>query len=513
MTSAPFSWRLPAPVERGISHWFDGERSGRAVWIFLGLFVAIWTGFQIVSYASVDLHFDLVEAFAWSRHLAPGYKHPPLTAIIVRAWFTVFPAADWSFHLLAIVNAAVALLAVDLIARRYLDGDKRLLVLLLLLLTPFYQFHAQRFSTNQVLLSTWPIATYCFLRSFETRTVFWSAAAGATAALAMLGKYYSAFLIAAFAAAALSHPRRFDYLRSPAPWLSIFVGLIVLAPHLHWLVAAGAPSFDYAFGLHGGQPLSNTLWKLIAYVVGGLGYVALPILAYLLVTRPDWRTLAATLWPSDPDRRMLIVLLVVPLLLPALLSPLFGFALTPLWTMSAWFLLPIVLLAPQEVAVSRLNAVRLAFVVLCIGLLVLLASPAIAWTRHLHESERRYRAHYAAVSQALTNRWRDAFARPLTIVTGNFDLANAATFYSPDHPQAFMSGAPRLTPWITEARRQREGWAAICPAADGRCRDGVDRLAGNASGVIRTEYEHAATFLGRSNPPVRFAFVLVPPQP
>jgi hypothetical protein len=96
------------------------------------------------------------------------------------------------------VNAAIAFLAVDLIARRWLDGDKRLLVPLLLLLTPFYQFHGQRFGTNQVLLSTWPIATYCFLRSFETRTVIWSVAAGITAALAMLGKYYSVVLIAAF---------------------------------------------------------------------------------------------------------------------------------------------------------------------------------------------------------------------------------------------------------------------------------------------------------------------------
>src|SRR5262249_4476676 len=149
--------------------------------------------------ASLGLHPDLIEVFAWSQHPSAGYaKHPPLAGLIAAAWFAVFPAADWSFHLLAMVNAAIGLYAVDLIARRYVDGDKRLLVLLLLLCLPFYQFHAQRFSTNQTLLSTWPIATYCFLRSFGSRALAWSAAAGATAALAMLGKYYSAFLIAGF---------------------------------------------------------------------------------------------------------------------------------------------------------------------------------------------------------------------------------------------------------------------------------------------------------------------------
>ena len=89
------------------------------------------------------------------------------------AWFSVFPPTDWTFHLLAMANAAAGLFATDRIARTYLDGDKRIAVLLLLLLTPFYQFFGQRFGANQTLLSTWPIATYCFLRAFETRGLAW----------------------------------------------------------------------------------------------------------------------------------------------------------------------------------------------------------------------------------------------------------------------------------------------------------------------------------------------------
>ena len=180
----------------------------------LALFVLIWTVFQIVTLAPLCLHDDMLELFAWSRHPSAGSlygKHPPLAPLIVAAWFAVFPAANWSFELLAAVNAAVGLFAVDLIARRYVAGDRRLLVLLLLLLTPFYQFHSQKFNANAILLSTWPIATYCFLRAFESRRIGWAVAAGVTAALAMLGKYYSVYLIAGFIVAALCHPRRGDY--------------------------------------------------------------------------------------------------------------------------------------------------------------------------------------------------------------------------------------------------------------------------------------------------------------
>src|SRR5882724_11523074 len=235
-----------AAVSRNIEKWFDAKAANRALWIFISLFVVIWTAFQIISYQSIDLRDDLTEIFAWSRHPSAGYyKHPPHAALMAAIWFAVFPVADWSYHLLAMLNSALGLIFVDLIARRYLDGDKRLLVLLLLLLTPFYQFHGQRFNPNQTLLSAWPIATYCFLRAFETRGPVWSAAAGAAAAFAMLGKYYSIFLIAGFLAAVLAHPGRWTYLKSSSPWISAIVGGGVLAPHIQWLFATGFTTFSY----------------------------------------------------------------------------------------------------------------------------------------------------------------------------------------------------------------------------------------------------------------------------
>jgi hypothetical protein len=196
------------PVGSVLATWFDRVPSGLATLFLLLWFVFFWTAFQIISQGSAGLHPDLTEVYAWGLHPSAGYyKHPPLSGLIAATWFALFPPADWAFHLLAMTNAALGLFATDLISRRYLDGDKRIVVLLLLLLTPFYQFHGQRFGANQTLLSTWPIATYCFLRAFQTRGLVWSTAAGAAAAFVILGKYYSIFLIAGFVAAVLAHPR------------------------------------------------------------------------------------------------------------------------------------------------------------------------------------------------------------------------------------------------------------------------------------------------------------------
>jgi 4-amino-4-deoxy-L-arabinose transferase-like glycosyltransferase len=455
----------------------------------------------------------MLEQYAWSRHLSVGYdKHPPLAALLAAAWFAFFPIANWSFELLAAVNAAVALFAVDLIARRFVAGDRRLLVLLLLLLTPFYQFHSQRFNPNAVLLSTWPIATYCFLRAFETRRPGWSIMAGATAALAMLGKYYSIYLIAGFVVAALCHPRRGDYLRSPSPWLSVLAGLVVLAPHLHWLVVTGAPPIRYALDLHTARSLSQELERMLFYAAGGIAYVLLSVAAYLVAVRPDRRLLAVALWPPDPDQRMLVLLLAVPLVLPVLTAPIIGVTLTPLWTMSAWFLLPIVLLAPARITVTHAATMRVALAVIIVTAVAFVAAPVVAWHNFAAEAPSG-NAYCRVAADELTRAWRAATGRPLTLVVGNGALSWGATVYSPDHPDSAPDHLwPKPPPWITDARRAREGFAVVCFADEGACVDAADRKTAGWAGVVRVEKELTVSFFGLTSATAKVVFALVPPQ-
>jgi 4-amino-4-deoxy-L-arabinose transferase-like glycosyltransferase len=499
---------LVASIARPIDAWFDRERDGRAVAILLLLFVAVWTIFHVVSRLSVDLHPDLLEIYAWSQHPSAGYyKHPPLGGLMGAAWFALFPVADWSFDLFAIVNAAIALFAIDRIAKLYLSGDKRLLVLLLLLLTPFYQFHAQRFASNQVLLSTWPIATYCFLRAFETRNLVWSVAAGATAGLAMLGKYYSIYLIGAFILAVLTHPARWTYLSSPSPWISAVVGSILLAPHLLWLKTSAFTPFDYVYLAHGSSSLSEIITSIGTYLLGGLGYVALPIAIYAMLVRPDRPLLAQTFWPADPDRRLLVVLLGGQLLLPALSAPFLGVELTSLWTMQSWFLLPIVLLAPAAAAVPRPRAVAVAAVVAAVGALALLAAPVLAWNRHVNGTKHG-EAYYRLVGDAVTREWHRHSDRPLTIVMGS--PAEAVTFYSPDHPDAVPDFDLKAAPWVTPARLAREGYVLLC--GDPSCVPAIEQRASSAPRALRRDFELSRRYLGHQGPSARFIVVLVPPS-
>ena len=505
MNSAALGGRLLWSAERPINAWYD-VGSDRTVWLLLALFVACWTAFHLIANASIDLHSDSVEMYAWSRHLSAGYyKHPPLGAFVAAVWFAVFPAADWSLYLLSIVNAAVGLLAADLIAKRYLTGGKRLLALLLLLLIPFYQFHSERFGANQLLLSTWPLATYCFLRAFETQSFRWSATAGAMAALAMLGKYYSVYLVAGFIVAALAHPARWTYLRSPSPWISAAVGLLVLAPHIHWLVRSEFLPITYAVQVHGSSSVLGLIGNVGKYLVSALAYVAVLIAVSLLAVRPSRPAFAEALWPSQPNRRMLVVLLAALILLPPATAPLAGMEITGLWTMSAWFLLPVVLLAPDEVKLRRLAANHVALGVAAITIAAFLASPAVAWVRHM-QGTKHGQAYYRPVAERLTQEWRGYTGRPLSIVRGHAGLIEAVVFYSPDHPDAVP--ALSAAPWVTPERLEHEGWAFVCFGRDAACRTNAQNLGGPEA--RRIEMEITPRFLGHAGKTEVFLATLVP---
>jgi Dolichyl-phosphate-mannose-protein mannosyltransferase len=500
------------PVGKALGAWLDFAPSGLTTRFLLLWFVILWTAFHVVSNASVGLHPDTLETYAWGLHPSAGYdKHPPLSALMAGAWFTVLPQTDWPFYLLAMINAAAGLYATERIGRRYFDGDKRILVPLLVLLTPFYQFYAGRFAADQTLLSTWPIATYCFLRAFEARNLSWSAAAGAAAGVAMLASYYSIFLLAGFVAAVLGSPGRWAYLRSPSPWLSAAVGGIVLAPHVQWLWANGFAPLTDAIALHSGASLAEVPWKDVVQVVETVAFVAAPLAVYWLAVRPDRETLRDTMWPSDPNGRMLVILLAVPLVLPAIVAPFIGVALTPARTMAAWFLLPVVLLRPQTAKPTRIAAIRITALVAATTICAPIAAPWLAWRTHLAGTSEG-REYYRQISAEVTNGWHLATALPLAIVMGDPNLVAAATFYSPDHPDSVPNFASAASPWVTPDRLASDGWVAICTADDQNCVDEARRQTAGKTDVQFINFSTINRYLGRSGRLGRFSFILVAPE-
>src|SRR5215813_12907075 len=381
-----------ARIERLFDALADPARRERtAVTVLLG-YVALWTLYGTIAKGSQDINSDMSEQYVLSRELAWGYpKHPPLAMAVVRAWFTVFPTAEWAYYLLAVATAGLALWITWRLSARFLDGEKRVVGL-----------------------------------------------------------------------AALLDRRRATYFHSAAPWVTIAAGTVALAPHAAWIVANDFLPFSYAVAGHGPTSLVSALRGALGYLVGGIAYVSVPLVFVFAAARPGRAALSDMGWPATPERRLAALAFWTPLLLPPLIAIFTWIRLVSLWTMSAWTLLPVMLLSSPLIVISRRDAVRVLALAVLLPLVMVALAPAIAFGIH-----RAGPAPDAALSSVLVEPveqlWRATTDRPLKVFAGYDDFTDGVAFYMRSHPLAAHVLDGPISPAM-EQRIGRDGIAMLCPA-------------------------------------------------
>jgi len=496
--------RLLSPIAALRGALVDPARRERAVLVSLAAYLVLWTVYGTIAKSSQGLHPDMTEVIAWSRDLAWGYKHPPLAAAVVWLWFSVFPLAEWSYYLLAMLMPTAALWIVWRLSADYLDIEKRVAGLALLMLVPFFNFHALKFNVNTVLLPAWAATTLWFLRSYRTRSALYAALVGLGAAACMLGKYWSVFLLAGLLLAAVIDRRRAGYFRSAAPWITVAVGLIAIAPHLAWLSQHFSEPFSYVMYVHGAKAFSATVIGVLGYLAGSFGYVAIPLIVVLAAARPSRATMADMLWPADSERRLAAAAFWGPLLLPAAGALASGTEITSLWSMSAWTLLPVLLLSSPAVTIAATDTRRILVVAVAIPLAMLIAAPVIAVIAQ-RNGPPPTSAQANLLAGEVERLWYETTPLPLRFVGGAGDLADGVITYAADRPRV-----PTDMPQTDAAELARSGMVIVCFAEDTACRDKA-----NAQGSTgrRVETEIVRNFLRFPGKPQRYTIVIVPPRP
>jgi 4-amino-4-deoxy-L-arabinose transferase-like glycosyltransferase len=505
-------WRAPLALgERLCAALLDPSRRERHAVLVLGAYVALWTLYGVIAKGSQDIHFDMGEALAWSRELAVGNpKHPPLSAVVVKAWFSVFPRADWAYYLLAMTVATAGLWIAWRLSARWLDAEKRVAGLVLMSLVPFFNFQALKFNANTVLIPLWAATTYCFVRSFESRRWDWAALAGLCAAGAMLGKYWSVALLLGLGVAALLDERRGAYFRSAAPWVTIAVGALALTSHGVWLATHGFGPILYAASEHPSPGARATLLAALGFLVGTAGYVAVPVALTLMAARATRAALLDTLCPHTPDRRFASIAFVAPLLLSVVLALFAGALIVSLWAMPALTLLPVVVLSSPQLKIGRAALARLVTLSVAFPAVMLAAAPAVALAIHRAGLD-HHAAHYRLLAQAVDQAWRATSTQPLKLVGSDTNLVNGVVFYLSAAPSTDDILGPRETPWVDAARMAREGIVVVCAADERSCVSAADALAARGPKGRRVEVEIARSYLGFAGAPRRYVIETIPP--
>jgi hypothetical protein len=373
----------------------------------------------------------------------------------------------------------------------------------LLMLIPFYNFHALKFNVNTVLMPMWAATTLWFLRSYTTRSTLAATLAGAAAAACILGKYWSIFLIAGLVVAALIDKRRGAYFRSAAPWITVLAGGVVLAPHLVWVYQHDFAPFGYAMVAHGAKSFAGTAFAALGFLAGSAGYVAIPVIIALIAARRGRAPLADIMWPAEPDRRLAAGAFWGPLLLPVAGALASGTDITSLWSMSAWTLLPVLLLSPPAMTIAAVDTRRLLAIAVALPLVMLIASPGIAIIAQRNGPPPNS-AQAGLLAAEVERFWHAATPLPLRFVGGAGDLTDGVASYAADRPRVLTD-----MPLPDAAELVRSGMTIVCFAEDATCRDKVNAM--GATGR-RIETEIVRNFLGFPGKPQRYTIFIVPPR-
>ena len=486
------------------------QRSTQTFCLFLASHLLIWVVYSSVTRSNLDRWGDMVETFAWGQEWQLGYfKHPPLFAWVTAVWFEVFPNTDWAYFVLSQLNVVIGFLAIWFLARMFLSERQALIAVLLLEFIPFYTFMSIKFNANAMLLSLWPLTTLFFCRAYVSRRFGASLLFGAFAALALLSKYYSLCLLSALFVVSLMCKERRQYYASSSPYVSAAALLILLVPHLLWLVSVDFLPLGYAAD-HIIDSRIQVMRAIGSFAVAQLLYLLLMAVIFVAVVGVDAVRRPQRLQLDDSKRLMIFGIGVFPFLLTIGGALLLRVELSSVWGLPIWFLvgascLTYIGLQPLTSHVRRVVAIVFAF-----QFLVLLSSPGIALGIELSKAE-AWTSPRKELAAHTSDMWHQRFDAPLKIVAGSKPYADSVSFYADEHPSLFIDFDVRISPWISEERLRTEGLAVVCLRADRQCLGRVGERFGTGDERIDARISSRRSII--SDPePVDFVIVLIRPE-
>jgi 4-amino-4-deoxy-L-arabinose transferase-like glycosyltransferase len=490
----------------------------------------LWTMILIQLKAAQDIHFDVAEAFAWGQKFQLGYgKHPPLSGWVAGLWFQIFPAANWSTYALAMATVSCGLVISWFTALRVVDRRRAFFVVVMLALYPIFNFKGFKYNPDLLQLVTLPLLVLAYLDAFEKRTARSGLWLGLAGALALMTKYWVLTMIGAVGIAALLHPQRLAFLRSPAPWVAIATLLVAMLPHLWWLREVDFAPLSYAGDIYALTDRAQCLQLVIGYLGHNLALLAAPIAlaALVLALTPGWwasmsrRPLALITrhWSRGPNPGVntsqalnVWIIQIVVAIGPPLGALAFIVYLKTDWGISLFFLVPLALVAIPWLRIPRIAVFYLAAVWLVITLATLAAAPRIA-ALEIAENPNGASGYSARseLARELTQAWHERFGSRWPVVAGTTEIGEPMTFYSPDHPKPYTPGETWSSGLTSLEEARQLGFIGICDTSDYRlktCEAWMKANASNAENLVMTTQRF---FRGHSGPSSTWKIYIVPP--
>ena len=494
------------------------------LWLVTGfatVHAVLWTLILINLKTGQDVHMDVAEAFGWGQKFLLGYgKHPPLSGWVAGVWFRIFPVTDWATYALAMATLGCGLVICWLICLRVVDHRRAFFVVAMLALYPIFNFKGFKYNPDLLQLVTLPLMVLAYLDAFEKRSVKSGLWLGLAGALALMTKYWVLTMIGAIGLAALIHPARMLFLRSPAPWVAIATLVVAMIPHAIWLVQVNFVPLTYAGDTYELSNYAQTVQLALGYIGHNFALLALPVvLAAVALAWPPRRLKPFPFWSRGansgvriPQALNIWIIQAIVAIGPPVGALIFEVYIKTDWGIPLFFLVPLALIAIPALRMRRIALFNLTASWLVITLAVLVASPKIA--AYEVDKNRNDGATYRARSELaheLTEVWHNRFHSRLPVVAAYDDIGQPITFYSVDHPASLAPDEPWSSGLTSLEEARRSGFIGVCETGDWKLEKCEAWMKANAANGERMVITTRRFFLGKPGAATAWNVIIVPP--
>jgi 4-amino-4-deoxy-L-arabinose transferase-like glycosyltransferase len=455
--------------------------------LFLALQFGVWTALPSLLYNALPL--DGLEALIYGREWQLGYaKLSPLPWWIAEAVYRILPY-DAAYYALSQLFVVAAFAVVWAMARRLVGPVGALVAVLIVDGLDYFQSASTHFNHDVAQLPFWALAGFALhaaLRDGRYRDwILLGAALGA----AFWAKYFVIVLALPIAVFMILDRDARPNLKRPGPWIAVATGLLVILPHLIWLMQHNFAPFEYVD--QRAAPSRGILDHIAhpgQFAISQLGYL-LPslLIAAPLVYFSIFQPAIAPTKPAAPagfdafDRRIVMLLAFGPALTMILLSAVTGRGTIALWGYPLWLYLGLWFVMTYNHAIGSRSLAWItgawAAVFTASTVLIIIFNSGAFSLNYVRRTQQFPGPQLAA---EIERRYVAATGRTPAYVIGPLIEAGNISRYTASRPRVVINADFAKAPWIDPADVRAKGAILIWnPNDEGLMPSHLARIAGN----------------------------------
>ena len=388
----------------------------------------------IPTFTNTNLPLDTIEALAWGSNLDWGFdKHPPMSAVMVELVYFIFGNNDWAYYMLSQIFVLSAIFVVWTLAKEFLKSEIYAFISVLMLSgIYFFNFTTPEFNVNVCQLPFWALTVLYSWKSLNEKKITNWFFLGIFSAFGFLSKYIFIFLLLSLVMFYLYNLKQLKKVDNGV-FVSLFVFLIIIFPHIFWLVENNFLTIQYGLSRSsvGQEVLINHLINPIVFISKQfLILTPIFILCFCFIKK-----IKLKINPKDKKFLFLVAINLIPLILLLIISIISGAKIRTMWMTPFYLYLPLFLIYIYQKNIDPKKINRFIFTFIFLFLL----SPIVYLSISVFDETKRTDYPGREIADLVQRKWDNNFINEISVVVGDEWAAGNLSYHLVSRPKWFKT--------------------------------------------------------------------------